>query len=64
MVRVKHTTVYLYPADIELAKSIGGGNISAGLRAALKVFASLYTENDVSLQIKTMLEAEMNRARN
>lgn len=59
--RVKHLTVYLYPDDIALAKVIGGGNVSAGIRAALKVFARVYTDMDISLQVKTMLEVDRER---
>lgn len=33
---ITHSTVYLYPNDIKIAKVLGAGNISKGVRIALQ----------------------------
>lgn len=46
--RVIHATVYLYPKDIEIARRLGNGNLSDGVRSAIEFAGvSLFGEKPV-----------------
>lgn len=54
--RVLHTTVYLYPDDVVLAKKLGAGNLSNGIRFALdyttrRVYPSLFAKQSEPLEV-------------